>query len=151
MPMDRSRYPVNWDEIATSVKERAGWKCEECRLRHGEVIVRSDIDADRYIILDDTNWEWYWLNGERLYIAFVPDEFDIIMGPQRVILTVHHVGVDKPDGSPGSPHDKMDCRPENLKALCQRCHLVADAPHRKVAMRIKDVDRQRRAGQQELW
>jgi hypothetical protein len=44
----------------------------------------------------------------------------------KVILTVHHIGVDKPDGSPGDPRDKMDCRFENLQALCQRCHLLAD-------------------------
>lgn len=30
MPMERHRYPDNWDEIATQVKEEAGWKCEEC-------------------------------------------------------------------------------------------------------------------------
>lgn len=30
MPMDRSKYPANWDEIATAVKEAAGWKCEIC-------------------------------------------------------------------------------------------------------------------------
>lgn len=30
MPMERWRYPKNWDEIATRVKEEADWKCEEC-------------------------------------------------------------------------------------------------------------------------
>lgn len=30
MPMDRSRYPDNWEEIALLVKEEAGWACEEC-------------------------------------------------------------------------------------------------------------------------
>jgi len=33
MPMDRSRYPENWDEIATEIKEMAGWKCEQCGLQ----------------------------------------------------------------------------------------------------------------------
>ena len=31
MPMDRSKYPPNWDEIATAVKDACGWKCEGCR------------------------------------------------------------------------------------------------------------------------
>lgn len=44
----------------------------------------------------------------------------------NVILTVHHIGVEKPDGSPGDRNDKMDCRDKNLVALCQRCHLRAD-------------------------
>jgi len=33
----------------------------------------------------------------------------------RVILTVAHLN-----------HDEVDCRPENLKAMCQRCHLRYD-------------------------
>lgn len=44
----------------------------------------------------------------------------------KVILTTHHKGIDKPDGTPGDPNDKMDNRDENLAALCQRCHLEAD-------------------------
>lgn len=30
MPMDRSRYPANWKQIALAVKEAAGWKCQAC-------------------------------------------------------------------------------------------------------------------------
>lgn len=30
MPMEKHRYPANWKEIATAVKDAAGWKCEEC-------------------------------------------------------------------------------------------------------------------------
>lgn len=44
----------------------------------------------------------------------------------KVILTVAHLGVAHPDGSPGDKHDKMDCRPENLAALCNKCHLDYD-------------------------
>lgn len=36
----------------------------------------------------------------------------------KVILTIAHIGPTK--------HDKMDCRPEVLLALCQRCHLTED-------------------------
>lgn len=43
-----------------------------------------------------------------------------------VVLTVHHLGVEKPGNQPGDRHDKFDCRDENLVALCQRCHLWAD-------------------------
>lgn len=44
----------------------------------------------------------------------------------RVVLTVAHLGVPHADGRPGDKHDKSDCRPENLAALCQRCHLNYD-------------------------
>jgi len=35
-PMDRSRYPDNWDEIAREYKESIGWKCENCGIKHME-------------------------------------------------------------------------------------------------------------------
>ena len=30
MPVDWSKYPENWKDIATGIKEDAGWKCEVC-------------------------------------------------------------------------------------------------------------------------
>jgi 5-methylcytosine-specific restriction endonuclease McrA len=30
MTWDRSKYPDNWEEIATQVKEAAGWCCRHC-------------------------------------------------------------------------------------------------------------------------
>ena len=30
MPMDRERYPVDWERIATAKKESVGWVCERC-------------------------------------------------------------------------------------------------------------------------
>lgn len=30
MPMDRSRYPENWEAIALAVKEAADWECADC-------------------------------------------------------------------------------------------------------------------------
>ena len=37
----------------------------------------------------------------------------------KVILTIAHLN-----------HTPEDCRPENLRALCQRCHNKYDAKHR---------------------
>ena len=36
MPMDVTRYPDNWHEIARAVKEAAGWKCQnpKCSIDH---------------------------------------------------------------------------------------------------------------------
>lgn len=39
----------------------------------------------------------------------------------KVIFTVAHLGKDT-----GDKHNKMDVRDENLKAMCQRCHLLFD-------------------------
>ena len=30
MPMDRARYPANWNKIAEEKKKAVGWKCEVC-------------------------------------------------------------------------------------------------------------------------
>jgi len=30
MPMDRSRYPRDWEQIARGVKDAADWRCEHC-------------------------------------------------------------------------------------------------------------------------
>jgi hypothetical protein len=62
-----------------------------------------------------------------------------------VILTVHHVGVDKPDGTPGDRTDKMDCRDENLAALCQRCHLNADRDLNTATTKQRELNRERAA------
>lgn len=42
----------------------------------------------------------------------------------RVVLTVAHIN-----------HVPMDCRPENLAACCQRCHLNYDRPRHVAAAR----------------
>lgn len=33
MPMDRSRYPDDWDVIATAIKVTAGWVCQDCGMQ----------------------------------------------------------------------------------------------------------------------
>lgn len=137
MPMDRSRYPDNWKEIANAVKERAGWKCEKCGVEHRRFIVRDECDQSIWHYATDE--EYY---GQTAHVV-------------QVWLTVHHKGVDYPDGSPGSPHDKMDNRPENLASLCQRCHLIADlethmARARETRIRKKH-EQKSRAGQGELF
>lgn len=55
----------------------------------------------------------------------------------RVVLTVAHLN-----------HDPADCRDDNLKAMCQRCHLRYDVPHHQ-----QNAARTRRAKKQngELW
>lgn len=90
MPVDKSRYPADWDTIAMAVKETADWRCQDCAMQCRR-----------------------------------PDEpFDT----HRRTMSVHHLGVDREDGTPGDMHDKMDCRRENLLALCSKCHLRRDLP-----------------------
>lgn len=76
----------------------------------------------------------------------------------KVVLTCAHLGITKPDGTPGDKADKMDCRPENLAALCQRCHLNYDRPEilatqavNRETKRLVELDNQIQAGQLGLW
>ncbi len=62
-----------------------------------------------------------------------------------VMLTVAHLGVAWPDGRPGDKADKSDCRPENLAALCQRCHLTYDLPEHMLSARRTLAEKRARA------
>jgi hypothetical protein len=153
MPMDRSKYPDNWEEISARIRhERAKDECEQCGAPNHAWIVRSDIDAAYYLRLDLERDCFRWPSGE--VVGELPSEYATTPTVQ-VILTVHHIGATKPDGSPGSPEDKMDCRDENLAALCQRCHLLADLPlhqaKRHVTLNRKKHEARLEAGQGELF
>lgn len=130
MPMDKKLYPADWREISKRIRfERAQGKCEWCGAPNGKQIIRSHIDAARYIIWDEVELVYTWPDGSWIKASEVPDEFDITAEHYtRVWLNVHHIGIDKPDGTPGDPNDKMDVREDNLAALCNRCHLLADQP-----------------------
>ncbi len=126
MPMQRERYPANWKDISKRIRfERAGGKCERCGVSHDVWIVRSALDKARYIWLDEAEGIYKYPDGACIHLSEIPDEYDINKYT-RVVLTTHHIGIDYPDGRQGDCHDKMDCRDENLIALCQRCHFIAD-------------------------
>jgi hypothetical protein len=125
MSIDPSRYPSNWKEISQARREQAGQKCEWCGVPNKATICRKRGTSD-YLIEDlDDACMYKWPDGRWIKISELPEGYDYDK-PTRVVLTVHHIGVDYPDGRKGNPHDKMDVRPENLVALCQRCHLAAD-------------------------
>lgn len=119
MPCDYSKYPPNWKEIRREILNRAYGKCEWCGVANGTLL---HIDGDERIdigqIVDNE-----LVRGDAMYIDSLAMEGEEIT---RVVLTIAHLGTDHPDGTPGDKHDKMDCRPENLAALCQKCHLAYD-------------------------
>lgn len=112
MRVRRYTYPDDWNEISRKVREAAGWKCQQCGAPHGELICRR-IDNPSIWVLDEEGKFGHY--EEQIYLA-----------PVKVKVSVHHIGAPKPDGTPGDSTDKLDCRPENLIALCARCHLVVD-------------------------
>ena len=120
MPVDYSRYPKDWKAISERIRERSGGQCEcmgECGLHRTNPGPRRCCEMNGHPAK--------WAKG-------------------KVVLTVAHLGVDYPDGRKGDPHDKLDVRDENLKALCQRCHLRYDVKeHVKNAARTREAKRNR--------
>lgn len=135
MPMDYSKYPKNWREISTFIRfERAAGKCEGCGIPHGAYRER---EGDRFATWDSLQ--------EVDDVEFDLDDAVLIM------LTTAHLGINRPDGSPGDRSDTMDCRPENLKALCQRCHLAFDRSDNINRRRINRRKKLVAAGQREMF
>ncbi|NJO83530.1 MAG: hypothetical protein HC828_12405 [Blastochloris sp.] len=151
MPMDRSRYPSDWEEISLRIRrDRAGWKCEWCGIENAVYRLLDD-DGERvyrYAATWDGGWYGWDLQTED-GTPIKPDRLD--RKPTRIILTTAHLGTAYPDGRPGDKHDKLDCRDENLACLCQRCHLNYDRDEHvfnaAVNRRLKRVAQ----GQAELW
>lgn len=142
MPVDWSRYPQTWSAIRRRILARATPPgsnvalCEWCGAPNGAVVDRHP--DGRWILSDE-------LEGMNSDVALAGGWDDSKVRPfTRIVLTVAHLGVEREDGSPGDKHDKLDCRDENLAALCQRCHLQYDADEHvanaHLTRRVKRVD-----------
>lgn len=111
----RGRYPADWPAISAAVRARAGNRCEACGVRNHALGGRSADGRFLYAIPRGGRMpapgEWAWCTDG------VTEEFLRII---RIVLTVAHLN-----------HQPEDCRPENLRALCQRCHNRHDAEARR--------------------
>lgn len=117
MPFHRDRYPDDWEAISGRVRQDAKDKCEFCGAPNHTQIVRSSVDAARYILWNGALGGYTEPNGRPIRMSEIPSEFDAspLVG---VVLTVAHLD-----------HDTTNNVRSNLRALCQRCHLSWDAKH----------------------
>jgi 5-methylcytosine-specific restriction endonuclease McrA len=116
------RYPSNWNQISKNIRERDGHRCAFCGVQNHAIGYRDETGEFHYLT-DPESMAGYDVVVEEGFDCW--KRYKVI----RIILTVAHLGVPRfVDGElvAGDPHDKMDCRPENLKALCQKCHLDYD-------------------------
>lgn len=122
-PEEKQKYPKDWPAISHSIRERAGNQCEECgvgnyalggRLPDGKWCPAEPTGCNSLYVTwprpGDSGW---CAGGHRLKII-------------RIVLTVGHLN-----------HQPEDCRPENLRAWCQRCHLRYDAAHKRTGMKAR--------------
>lgn len=117
---ERHRYPKNWPEIRRRILERAGNRCEWCSIENGAVSRRRpDGTFERF---DGMEIEMAAIEGVRL---------------MRIVLPIAHLD-----------HTPENCAPENLRALCQRCHLRHDAA--KHAANSRETRRARKDAERPL-
>lgn len=114
MPCDYRNYPDNWKtEIRPEILERAQGRCEFCG-------VPNKTWVNRWGMPGSSVWGHVEYPGEHGEEASLADAWDhgYWWGRAFVVLTVAHLD-----------HDTQNNRPDNLRALCQRCHLRYDAKH----------------------
>jgi hypothetical protein len=131
VPIRKEHYSRDWDKVSAAARERAGNRCERCGVPNHVVILRSVRDASRYVLFDEDTQEYRTPDGKVFRPGNLPAEFGAPRRHTYVVLTVHHKGVPLPDGTPGNHRNKRDNRPENLEALCQRCHLQVERDLRR--------------------
>lgn len=110
-PENQHRYPDDWTVVRGRILERAEHRCEECRVGN---------HWRGYRLPDGT----FVLTGFNQRLARVwPPLWEIQPHPRcerelEIVLTVAHLD-----------HQPENCAEENLRALCQRCHLAYDLLH----------------------
>lgn len=114
MPIDYSKYPPNWKtEIVPRILKRANNKCEQCGLENHSYV---------WSVKRHGKSSWH---KDKTYAECLPATIEmhngrLIDNPKKVkvVLTVAHLNHDETN------HNVKD---EDLKALCQLCHLRYDA------------------------
>ncbi len=109
-------YPIDWPQLSQQVRfGRAKGRCERCGRPHGTVVHH----------LGDGRW-WdeaagTWRNGTGREVAWPAYAEYRQLRRTRVVLATAHLD-----------HDPTNNRPRNVRALCQRCHMLHDRPeHRR--------------------
>jgi len=105
-PENKHLYPKNWPEIRAKILDRAKHCCEFCGVKNYSEGVRDrDEDGLFYTVKE--------------VIDLLHDHGTEILGKIiKIVLTIAHLD-----------HDPRNNDDDNLKALCQRCHLRYDAKH----------------------
>lgn len=116
-PENKKLYPKNWKQIREAILRRANNKCEFCGVENHTIGVR-DSDGIFHKINPETSDEYYYVEIENLKKI-------------KIILTIAHLD-----------HNPQNCNPNNLRALCQKCHNNYDKEHRKQT-RLKTLERKR--------
>ena len=105
-------YPIDWPQLSAVIRfERAKGRCERCGRPHGREIQH----------LGDGRWwdedERTWRNGRGRALSRLAQQVGdgVAVRTTMVALAAAHLD-----------HDPTNNRLRNLRALCQRCHMLCD-------------------------
>lgn len=118
-PENKARYPKDWKLIRDRIVQRAGNKCEFCGVRNGELGGRRKEDGKFFKAYpsEERALRLEWPKpGDRGTVG--DGDISFYARIIRIVLTVAHLD-----------HTPENCADDNLKALCQRCHLKHDHKH----------------------
>lgn len=116
-PENRARYPADWKAISYAARQRAGFRCQSCGVRNGAWGWRDAYGEFNRVSRSVMRDLWPRDNPPKppFYFPIGPGELVKVI---EIVLTVAHLD-----------HTPENCAPANLKAMCQRCHLLYDAKH----------------------
>lgn len=108
-PHLRGFYPIDWKQLSAVIRfERAKGRCEACGRPHGR-LVRCLADGTWY---DEERGAWRCGRGR---VARRKVSSEAMIRLTKVALATAHLD-----------HDPTNNAAANLKALCQRCHILHD-------------------------
>ena len=116
MPIQKQHrwlYPFDWRQLSDVVRfQRAKGRCEGCGRPHGKLVYH--LGDGRW--WDDERGVWRSGHGRILRsLPALPHLAGNTFRTTRVVLATAHLD-----------HDPTNNRPRNLKAFCQRCHILND-------------------------
>jgi hypothetical protein len=109
-------YPIDWPQLSAWVRfVRAKGCCEACGRPHGKIV--HHLGDGRWF--DEAHETWRDGRGREVNWPAYGEYRNLKQ--TRVVLATAHLD-----------HDPGNSRPGNLRALCQRCHMIHDRPeHRR--------------------
>ena len=111
-PQYRYFYPIDWRELSIAIRfGRAGGRCEQCRRPHGQTVLH--LGDGRW--WDEADQIWRTGQGKALTRLPPPQRWPRDLDTTRVVLACAHLD-----------HDPTNNRGSNLRAFCQRCHMLHD-------------------------
>lgn len=117
MPVDYKKYPKEWKRIRATILDRAQNRCEQCKATNHDWVWRG-ITSGRHVYQTADMVVYCANTGE--WVADTCLDLREVVGLNgdkltKIVLTISH-----------TDHDTTNNDPSNLRALCQRCHLLHD-------------------------